>query len=85
MHEICCKIPFDIFNLKLNLGNQRLKVSPTFTSLATIFLLNLRNMESEDSSLIYTYDFSSQINFCQERIKIVCNGKQKHFVGSSRC
>ena len=36
MHEICCKIPFDIFNLKLNLGNQRLKVSPTFTSLATI-------------------------------------------------
>ena len=36
MHEISCKIPFDIFNLKLNLGNQRLKVSPTFTSLATI-------------------------------------------------
>lgn len=35
MHETCCKIP-DIFSLKLNLGNQRLKVSPTFTSSATI-------------------------------------------------
>ena len=39
MHEICYKIPFDIFNLKLNLGNQRLKVSPTFTSLATVTIL----------------------------------------------
>lgn len=36
MHETCYKIPFDIFNLKLNLGNQRLNVSATFTSLATI-------------------------------------------------